>query len=185
MDARAQIINYIERYAPSRERISLYLYKKGYIDAWEKLIEVGYDEQLMVNIWIRSFISLWRWEQDIRMKLLKKKFPKQMVEDALERFKDDIYNWENSKSTIEHRIHSYLSKGKSTRGIFSILIGRYPYFRKEIGAILENSSDRENLQIVIAKYATRYNISTWDWRQKVIASLMRKGFLYDDIRKLL
>lgn len=72
MNLPLRLQNYIARYAPSRKKIGEYLAKKNCQNIDEILLQVGYNENLMMDMWMRTFLSLGKGSQDIRMKFLKK-----------------------------------------------------------------------------------------------------------------
>lgn len=141
MNLKLRLANYITRYAPSRRKISSYLAKKKCEDISTKLAEIGYDEVLMIDMWMRTFISSGKGEREIRAKLMKKEFPKSLIEEKLLEFDTDIHDWEGNRDSIERQIRAFLARGKSRRMIFSLLIGKYPYFRDELESILEEQDD--------------------------------------------
>ena len=63
------------------------------------------------------------------------------------------------------------------------LTGKYPYFRDEITELLTDQNDSDNLAKEVQKYRNRYNTEDKKIREKMIASLLRKGFSYSDIKK--
>jgi SOS response regulatory protein OraA/RecX len=65
------------------------------------------------------------------------------------------------------------------------ITGKYPYFRDEITELLTDQNDTDNLQKEVQKYKNRYNINDKKIREKMIASLLRKGFSYSDIKNSL
>jgi hypothetical protein len=61
------------RYAPSERKIREYLSKKKYNgDTTTLLKDIGYDEDMMCAMWIRTFLSRSTGERDARIKLYKK-----------------------------------------------------------------------------------------------------------------
>lgn len=73
MNLEFRLANYITRYAPSREKMFQYLAKKHYQGDGEKLLsDIGYSEDQMLGMWMRSFIVRSIGERDIRIKLMKK-----------------------------------------------------------------------------------------------------------------
>ena len=65
------------------------------------------------------------------------------------------------------------------------LTGKYPYFRDEITELLTDQNDTDNLAKEVQKYRNRYNTDDKKIREKMIASLLRKGFSYSDIKSSL
>jgi hypothetical protein len=58
MNLSLRLANYISRYAPSRKKVTAYLLKKNCQDPGVLLTENGYDESMMADMWMRSFITL-------------------------------------------------------------------------------------------------------------------------------
>lgn len=58
MNLKLRIANYISRYAPSRKKISAYLTKKKCLHIEAFLSDIGYDESLMCDLWMKTFMSL-------------------------------------------------------------------------------------------------------------------------------
>lgn len=182
MNLALRLANYISRYAPSECKVVGYLQKKNYPEPKKLLIENGYDESMMCDIWMRSFVSLGKWKREMSLKLQKKEFPKDMILQKIEQYSIDINDWEATKPHIMNQIRILEQRGKSRRMIFSLLISRYSYFRDEIQALLWDSDDSDNLQKEVQKYKNRYNIWDKKIREKLIASLLRKWFAYSDIK---
>jgi SOS response regulatory protein OraA/RecX len=116
------------------------------------------------------------------MKLMKKGFQKEMIREYIERHIDEIEDWESQKNTIIRQIETLMSRGKSTRMITALLGQKYPYFREEIGNLLENLDNTDALEKEMQKYKNRYNIHDPKDREKIIAALLRKGFSYGEIK---
>ena len=73
MNLSLRIANYIARYAPSQRKLDEYLTKKKFSGERAVLLrEIGYTESLMLDMWMRTFLSRSIGERDIRMKLVKK-----------------------------------------------------------------------------------------------------------------
>jgi hypothetical protein len=58
MNLTLRVANYMSRYAPSRAKITEYLGKKKCQDIGAFLTEIGYDESLMIQMWMRTYITL-------------------------------------------------------------------------------------------------------------------------------
>lgn len=97
MNIRLRLANYITRYAPSRRKISVYLTKKKCESIPELLSEVGYDEELMIDIWMRSLLSTGKGRREIVAKLIKKEFPKDLIEEKVALSDEDIMDWESNR----------------------------------------------------------------------------------------
>ncbi len=182
MNLKLRIANYISRYAPSRKKISAYLTKKKCLHIEAFLSDIGYDESLMCDLWMKTFMSLWKWEKDIRFKLMRKEFPKELIEMKIDLFDEQIRDWSEHKAKITNQIQILLKWWKSKMIIYQKLFREYPYFKSQIEDLLEDTSDDEGLWREVAKYRNKYNLALPKEKQKFYSALMRKGFLYDEIR---
>lgn len=70
MNIILRVSNYISRYAPSKQKLSAYIIKKHYESRLEEILEeVGYNEDMMIEMWIRTFLNLGKSEREMRQKL--------------------------------------------------------------------------------------------------------------------
>ncbi len=186
MNISLRIANYISRYAPSKKKLWEYLEKKKI--KWDIpmiLWEIGYTEELMLSLWMRSFIARAIWERDIKMKLLKKWFPKEEIIKIITSFDIEIHEWENYENDISQKIQNALARGKSKQYIAIMFCEKYPYFKNNILEILERSSENEGLKKEIEKYSKKYNLSDKWEQQKFYLALQRKWFSYSAIKDAL
>lgn len=185
MNITLRLANYISRYAPSEEKITDYLTKKKISDPEKLLSEFWYDENLMLDMWMRTCIATAKWEREILQKLMKKWFPKEKIFQKIEIFRTDIENWDDMKSSILSRMQTALQKGKSTTQVSQDFSAKYPYFREQISEFLASCTDTSALQKACEKYAQKYDMTDKKQEQKFYAALMRKGFKYREIREFL
>ena len=150
----------------------------------EILKEAHYDEELMCSMWMRTFLSLGKWEKEIKQKLYKKEFPKDMIQNKIEQSLSEIRDWKNYEKMIQNQINTLMQRGKSKTLIRMTLTQKYPYFRDEIGECMETLDDASSIQKEFQKYKTKYDIRIPTEKQKLLMALMRKGFSYDDIKQL-
>lgn len=134
---------------------------------------------------MRTFIARGIWERDIKIKLLKKSFPKEAIWKTLDIFTNEVHSWENYEREIIQKIDSLLARGKSRQYITIMLCGKYPYFKDNIFEILENTSDKEGLKKEVEKYRKKYNLSDRWENQKFYNALQRKWFSYNSIKNIL
>lgn len=158
MNLLLRIGNYITRYAPSREKITLYLQKKKCQNPEQFLQEIGFDEKIMIDVWFRTFISLGKSERDIRLKLLKKGFDKSLIQESLDVYIEQMYDWGLYEEKIKQQIDSLLQRRKSLQAISALLYSRYPYFREEISQFLEEKVDDAAIQAEIERYLKKYDV---------------------------
>jgi hypothetical protein len=60
-------------------------------------LEIGYDEELMIDIWMRSLLSTGKGRREIIIKLSKKEFPKDLIEAKVTLAEEDIMDWESNR----------------------------------------------------------------------------------------
>jgi SOS response regulatory protein OraA/RecX len=175
-------VNYINRYAPSRDKVIGYLMKKNISNPEELISEVWYNESIMCDIWVKSFIATGKWQKEIKLKLLKKGFPKEIIQEKLDFFDEEIHSWESNKNLILHQIKTLEQRSKSKRIIEITLLGKYPYFASEIKETLSCMDDMDSLKKEVQKYKNRYTVMDKKTQEKCINSLLRKGFSYQKIK---
>ncbi|GAB0174773.1 MAG: hypothetical protein HHAS10_06520 [Candidatus Altimarinota bacterium] len=186
MNLTLRIHNYIQRYAPSEKKLRKYISMKFHTyDFSELLKEVHFDESLMCELWIQSYISQHRGEKEIHEKLEKKGFPRILIDEKFTQHRADIYSWENHRDEIERRIDTLLGKGKSKLYIYRTICCKYPYFQDEVLGIIEGKGDESGLEKEFEKNMRKYDISNFNEKRKFISCLIRKGFQYKDILPLL
>lgn len=185
MNILLRVTNYITRYAPSEKRIRGYLTRKKCQNIDILLSDIGYSEVFMCRVWMKTLVALGKWERDIKMKLMKKDFPKEVIASVYAEFSEEVHDWEANRQAVEIQIRTLDGRGKSKQAISSLLSSKYPYFRDEIRTLLEWSSDEVALEREIEKYRTRYNLSDPKEKQKFYAAILRKGFKYDDIKRMM
>ncbi len=185
MNIHLQLANYITRYAPSKTKILAYLTKKWQENPEILLTEMWYNEDLMLDMWMRTFLNTGKWVFEIKQKLLNKGFVHEDIEKKLEKFSEEIHDWEIFRENISRKIAFKIQKWKSLQCIKQELIGKFPYFKEEIGELLQDFSDSSGLAKEIQKYQQKYNLANSNEKQKFFQAIMRKWFRYDEIRNFL
>jgi SOS response regulatory protein OraA/RecX len=180
MSETSLILRYISKYAPSLARLNEYAIKKWCIDILSTIEEIGFDEVMFCELWIRSYISMWRSRRDIETRLLRKQFSKESIQKWIESYKESLCNWEEYESKILLLIQKHQRKGKSIRFIEVELVSQYPYFRDEIRETLSGMANQENLLVHKEKILSKYNLSLPIEKRKALDFLIRKGFSYKD-----
>ena len=132
MNLTLRTANYMSRYAPSRVRIMEYLRKKKCQDIEGFLTEIAYDEDLMLSMWMRTFLSLGKGKREIELKLLKKGFTRENIRKYLLDNTEELEDWESQRSSILRQIDTLIVRGKSLRMIAALIVPKYPYFRDQI-----------------------------------------------------
>ncbi len=179
-----RIHQYITRFAPSKIRLQEYITRKWFIISFD---ELWYDEDIMLHLWIRNYISLAKPIQYTKQKLYQKKFPKESIERIMESYNESFTDWDGYKIRIQSIIDTWVRQGKSIAILRWKLVWLYPIFRDEIDSLLtcNPTSDKENLQTIHIRYQNKYNLTERNGKQKYILFLQRRGFLYKDIVSLL
>jgi SOS response regulatory protein OraA/RecX len=167
MNLEQKLSVYITRYAPSRKKLVMYISKKTYALTHDQILsQIGYDESLMIDLWMRSFIAQGRGVTYIKQKLSLKMFEKADIEEAITRYSEELMSWDEYEKVIQDTIHQHQSRGKTTLQIRINLTQKYPYFRHEIESLLESSDDSENLQKEWTKITSKYNMDDRKEREK-------------------
>lgn len=181
----SRVAPYITRYAPSEKRLRQYLSKKYCQDIDGVLSSIHFDEILMGDMWMRTFVSLGKWEQEIKLKLQKKEFSPATILQLMDKFAYEVHDWESNRHAIEYQMRTLESRGKSKQAIKNLLGTKYRYFRDEIVLLLEWMTDDSQLTKEIERYLPRYNISLPHEKQKFYQAILRKWFSYEDIKNWL
>lgn len=185
MNFTLRVANYIARYAPSEKKLREYLMKKKCQNIDLLLEEYGYSEEMMIALWIRTFLSTGTSLMIARRKLFLKGFPKERIEHTLAQHVWEFQDWESISHAVQARIQTLSSRGKSKTHIRMELVHMYPYFRDQIEEILLSETDLSNLREQLEKYQKKYNLQIPAEKKKLYDALQRKGFRYEDIKKLL
>ena len=178
----SRVLNYISRYAPSKSKILTYLDKIWVEEKEYFLLSIWYEESMMGDMWMRTFLSLSKGEREITQKMIKKWFSKEFVREKLEAYEDEFRNWDDHRSNIVNKIDILRTKSKSKRVIAMLLMQAYPYFKEEIISLIEGLQEWDVLQKEVQKYKNRYNLDDFSQRQKFFRALQSKGFQYRDIK---
>lgn len=186
MNLLLRLSNYIARYAPSEKKLREYISRKKHTSNLEDLInDLGYDESMMVDMWLHTFLSISKWEREIREKLKKKWFPLKLIETKIEKIRQDLSDWENHKFLIERKIDDLIGRGKSKKMVYALLSPKYPYFRDQLKEALEWKDELNSFSKELEKYLQKYDISNFNEKSKLFAALQRKWFDYKDIQNAL
>lgn len=185
MNIHLRLANYISRYAPSKAKVTEYLQKKWIQNSDKILAEIGYNEGILLDGWMRTFINSWKGKPEIKRKLLLKKFEKIDIEKVLQKFDEEITDWENVKIFLKNFVENRLGRGKSVMILKQELLQKYPYFKDEILEFLENYSDEIGLEKEIIKYREKYNLADKKDEQKFYQALARKWFNFRDVKQFL
>ena len=118
----SRVLNYISRYAPSKSKILTYLDKIWVEEKEYFLLSIWYEESMMGDMWMRTFLSLSKGEREITQKMIKKWFSKEFVREKLEAYEDEFRNWDDHRSNIVNKIDILRTKSKSKRVIAMLLI---------------------------------------------------------------
>lgn len=183
MNITLKVSQYIARYAPSHKKICEYLEKKKVSEPKKFLQEIWYNEDIMLEMWIRTFINMGKWEKEMMRKLLLKWFSREKILWKISEWYQEITNWENIRPHIVRSAENKLQKWKSLFVLQMEYIQKYPYFKEKIIELFCDYDDSLGLQKEIEKYRKKYNINILSEKQKFFSALMRKWFRYDEIKK--
>lgn len=117
----------------------------------------------------------------IKTNLYQKKYDKEIVEKLL---KEEFIKEDESllsENFLMKKVNDYKEKGKSRQYIFSKLIERKPD-KALLESVLDRvflEWDRENLVKEYEKIKGKFE------KNKIIEKLLRKGFFYDDIKRVI
>lgn len=175
---RTRIEKYIARYAPSKKRLFEYIWKLHL----STLEGIEYNEELMLRMWIKSYLALGKDRHYIEMKLLLKWFVKSDIVATLIEFDDVFFDWNNFQWVLSQKVQSMVRLWKSKQRILFDLSAKYPNFKKEIQwLMMDFEDDTWNLKKEFQKIQSRYNMQDKNDKNRCIASLQRKWFRYSDI----
>nr|MDD3719991.1 RecX family transcriptional regulator [Candidatus Gracilibacteria bacterium] len=182
---RDYAINYYLKYYPSTKKLKEKLLKKSLND--EKLslfviksLESIIVEKQVIESKIRFYISRNKNLSYIKSKLFEKGFEKDDYEKILEE-KFNLNETLLNKEFIKRKVLDYKSKGKSRNYIFQKLFGRSED-KGIINEILDEyfleDDELINIKFEYEKIKGKYE------KNKLVERLLRKGFYYDDIKKI-
>ncbi len=179
-------IFYYLKYFPSIKKLEEKLWEKSW---WDKnlisqIIEnlkSIIDEKANIENRIRYMLDRHKNLNYIRQNLSQKKFDKALVDEILKR--NFLKDGESLLDTeyIRRKIISYKEKGKSKNYIKSKLIEREED-KKEVLTILDeifSSWEEELIGNEYEKLKGKFE------KQKIIEKLLRKGFLYDEVKRIM
>lgn len=178
-------IFYYLKYFPSIKKLEEKLWEKSW---WDKnfisqiieSLKSIIDEKTNIENRIKYMLDRHKNLSYIKQNLMQKNFDKALVEEILKR--DFLKDGESLLDTeyIRRKIISYKEKGKSKNYIKSKLIEREED-KKEVLTILDEifSSWEEEL------IGNEYEKLKWKFdKQKIVEKLLRKWFLYEDVKKI-
>ncbi len=180
-------INYYLRYYPSIKKLENKLLDKtkGDIEIVSKIIwsfsESVIKEKEVIEAKIAFYISRNKKLSYIRNKLIEKLFKKEDIEEILSS-KFDLENTLLSKDLLFRKVENYKNKWKSRKYIYMNLFDRkedIELINQVLYEVFWDNSEDDNLKQEFEKL-----LSKWIEKQKIIEKLLRKGFSYDDIKKL-
>lgn len=126
------------------------------------------------------------FSEELVVKLREKSVPNETIDRIIQEFKDKLFL--NDTEWVENFIRNQSEKGRGPQQIIVKL--RQKRVPSEIIAVYreqvqDSSSQRDNIKrLLVKKYRSR-NLKDPRERQKVIASLLRKGFDFSEIKNIL
>lgn len=181
---------YAMRYFPSLRKLREALMKKSLdntvlVEAVMERMSEYISEERTVDGLVRMYVEQSKTRPYIEQKLRLKKFGDGIIANTLESYADSFHSWGSYEQTITRKIQDYLQKNKSRKYISGTLIEKYPNFKNEIRAVLNEAIPDETGAIFseLEKLARKHDIADRGERQKIIRKLSMKGFPYDAIKK--
>ncbi|NUJ97923.1 hypothetical protein HGA92_04015 [Candidatus Gracilibacteria bacterium] len=178
-------IFYYLKYFPSIKKLEEKLGEKSggdknFISQIIESLKSIIDEKTNIENRIKYMLDRHKNLSYIKQNLMQKNFDKALVEEILKR--DFLKDGESLLDTeyIRRKIISYKEKGKSKNYIKSKLIEREED-KKEVLTILDeifSSGEEELIGNEYEKLKGKFD------KQKIVEKLLRKGFLYEDVKKI-
>lgn len=174
---------YYFRYYPSNARLLQKLKEKGSDDDIKKVFsEIHHllQEEQIIAAKIDNYVFRNKNYKYIRQKMREKLFPKEKVENYLEKY---LTRWKSilSEDFFRKKIELFLSKGKSKYYIQTKL-WETSEDREVLNTLLDEyftDGERENILREYEKIKNKYP------KEKITAKLISKWFRYDEIKKTL
>ncbi len=122
----------------------------------------------------------------VRNALRQKKFIPEDIDAIVSEF-EGFDNYENFFATIEKRIEFLIQKGTGPRGIESDLQQKYPQFTEKIHVRCKEIDENVLLENIFrsGKLNMNHGTQTLQGTKKIQDFLLRKGFSYSAVRKIL
>lgn len=181
---------YYFRYYPSNKRLEQKLLEKSdNIELTKTVIDSIFHlllEDKILPAKIDNYIYRNKNYRYIEQKMREKLFPMEKVTEYLEKYRS---SWESllKDDFLERKIKIFKQKGKSNTYIIN-KFWETKLDREKLEKMLEWYWDDEALKKELDKIlsrSTKVNLESYEWKQKVVEKLIRKGFKYGDIKKLL
>ena len=190
---RNYALNYYLRYYPSIKKFREKLLKKSWwdkktVDEIIKSMENIIVEKLVIESKIRVYITRNKNLSYIKSKLFEKWFEKEQYEEIL----NNNYNLDETlldADYIKRKILDYKNKWKSRNYIFQRLFERKQdkdLINESLDQIYTKEDELENIKLEyenLTSNQTKY-VSGTD-KNKIIEKLIRKGFNYGEIKKVI
>ncbi|PID83940.1 hypothetical protein CSB09_03425 [Candidatus Gracilibacteria bacterium] len=183
MNIQSKVKNYITRYAPSYKRLLTYLEKKKVNHPEKFIVQMGYDEAIMLDAWMNTFINQGKSISQITVKLMTKEFTKESIAQGIQKYESTLKDWDQYEKYIVQKIETYLYRKKSQKEIYITLCREYPYFSEQMKDLLDSYDDSKSLRFYMQKYAKKYDMNTFEGKNKYFQALMRRGFSYQRIQE--
>ncbi|MFA5916632.1 MAG: RecX family transcriptional regulator [Candidatus Gracilibacteria bacterium] len=190
---RNYALNYYLRYYPSKKKFREKLLKKSggdekTVDEIIKSMENIIVEKLVIESKIRVYITRNKNLSYIKSKLFEKGFEKEQYEEIL----NNNYNLDETlldADYIKRKILDYKNKGKSRNYIFQRLFERKQdkdLINESLDQIYTKEDELENIKLEYENLTSNYSesIGRTD-KNKIIEKLIRKGFNYGEIKKVI
>ncbi len=183
---------YAMRYLPSFRKLREVLMKKTLqnailVESVMSEMKEYISEERTVDGLVRMYTEQSKTRPYIEQKLRQKKFAEDIIIQTLESYKDSFFSWNSYEQTIGRKIIDYLGKSKSKKFINGTLSQKYPNFKKEITALLDElvPDEAESVLLEYEKLSKKHDIANSKERQKIVQKLLLKGFSYDSIKRVM
>lgn len=144
-------------------------------------------EERTVDGLVRMYAEQSKTRPYIEQKLKLKKFGEDIIATTLDSYQESFISWPAYEQVINRKMTDYIRKNKSRKYIAGILIQKYPNFKNEITALLDEFFPDEigAVQEEFGKLSGKYDMTDRKERQKIIQKLCAKGFPFSLIRKVM
>ena len=179
---------YYFRYYPSNKRLEQKLLEKSdNTELTKTVIDSIFHlllEDKILPAKIDNYIYRNKNYRYIEQKMREKLFPMDKVWEYLEKYRS---SWESllKDDFLERKIKIFKQKGKSNTYIMNKL-WETKLDREKLEKMLDWYSDNDALKKELEKIvsrSTKINLESYEWKQKVVEKLIRKGFKYGDVKK--
>jgi len=183
---------YAMRYFPSLRKLREALMKKSeknesLVEAVMKEMTEYISEERTVDGLVRMYTEQSKTRPYIEQKLRLKKFDEDIIVTTLDSYQESFISWPAYEQAINRKMADYIGKNKSRKYIAGTLVQKYPIFKNEIAALLDELSpdETESVRAEFEKLSGKHDMANRKEQQKVIQKLCLKGVPYDVIKRVM